>query len=168
MTYTKETIRRMSVAAKKRCTPEWSRKKSESMATKLDGEKLQALYASGHTQTEVANALGVSQKTVWGYMKRHGIPARAAAKRNQAGENNHAWKGEYASYKAKHQRMTTEFGQPKRCDHCGTVDARKSYDWATVTGRYDKPEDFRRLCRSCHRKMDNQTRAGVRRKGAAR
>jgi DNA-binding Lrp family transcriptional regulator len=51
------------------------------------------MYESGSTQTEIAEALGVSQKVVWRFMKNNGIKSRVAAKRDQRGEKNSCWKG---------------------------------------------------------------------------
>ena len=146
----------MSRSAKRRCTPEWREAKSKSMRTKLPLKKVKQLYASGLTQEEVGEKLGVSQKVIWKFMGRNGLTARIAAKRDQWGEKNHKWKGPNASYKAMHLRMTKRFGQPKRCETCGTTDKRRSYDWANLTGRYDDTTDYRRLCRSCHCKLDNR------------
>lgn len=56
-------------------------------------ETVRAMYDSGHTQTEIAEALGVSQKVVWRFMKNHGIKARVACKRDQRGNKNSYWKG---------------------------------------------------------------------------
>ena len=47
----------------------------------------------GMSQAEIAEAFGTTQKVVWLAMKKMGIPARVARKRNQLGENNTAWKG---------------------------------------------------------------------------
>jgi hypothetical protein len=113
-------------------------------------------YDSGMTQVEIATKHKTTQKVVWRAMKRFGIKARVAAKRDQWGENNHSWKGSDASYKAMHQRLTTRFGQPKRCEACGTTDKRKSYDWANQSGNYDDVTDYRRMCRSCHWKLDEK------------
>lgn len=88
-----ETRKKMSVAAKNRCTPEWRKKKSEMHATKLDLEEVKKLYHSGLSQQEVANELGVSQKVVWRFMKNNEISSRPAVKRNQTGPNNDSWKG---------------------------------------------------------------------------
>jgi len=119
-------------------------------------EELRRDYDSGMTQAEVANKWGTTQKVVWRAMRRWGIPARVAAKRDQWGEANHMWKGDDATYKAMHHRLTTRFGQPQRCDVCGTTDRRRSYDWANLTGKIEDLEDYRRMCRSCHRKYDGK------------
>ena len=118
--------------------------------------ELAADYAEGMTQTEIADKWGTTQKVVWLAMKKFGIKARTAAKRDQWGEKNHAWKGDDATYAAFHIRLTKRFGQPKRCEQCGTTDKRKSYDWANLTGNYSDIKDYRRLCRSCHWKLDQR------------
>ena len=56
-------------------------------------ETVREMYDSGHTQAEIAKALGVSQKVVWRFMKNHGIKARVARRRDQRGEKNSSWKG---------------------------------------------------------------------------
>jgi len=144
----------MSRAAKARCTPEWCKAKSEQYATKLSLAKVKMLYESGLTQTEIGMQLGVSQKVVWAFMKRNGIKARVAAKRNQLGENNSSWKGTRAGYEACHIRVKMARGHPSMCEECGTTDPGKQYDWANQTGNYHDIDDYRRLCRSCHWKLD--------------
>ena len=117
---------------------------------------LRAEYDSGKTQKEIAKKYNTSQKVVWLAMKRYGIAARAAAKRDQRGSKNSSWKGAAASYQAMHVRMQSHFGRPQRCDECGTTDKRKSYDWANISGNYSDMSDYRRLCRSCHWKLDGK------------
>lgn len=55
-----------------------------------------------------------------------------------------------------HSWLRTNFGTPNKCEHCGTTDKDKNYDWAnTKQHKYKRiREDFIRLCRSCHRKYD--------------
>jgi len=89
-------------------------------------------------------------------MRRLGIKARVAAKRNQTGELNTGWRGEKATLSNKHKRLYRVFGSPNKCDVCGTEDETKSYDWANLTGDYDNPADFKRMCRSCHWKYDKK------------
>lgn len=116
--------------------------------------RVKALYAKGHTQSEVATILGLTQKIIWRLMYRHSIPTRVAAKRDQRGEKNHMWKGGVASYTAFHSRMQALKGRPKKCEVCQTEDPSKHYDWANLTGKYDDPDDYKRMCRSCHWKHD--------------
>ncbi len=151
---TKATRQKMSAAAKRRCTPEWRKAKSDAYATPLPLDELTRLYRGGTTQNELAVHFGVTQKAVWGFMRRNKVKARKAAKRNQTGEANDSWKGDLAGYKAMHLRMTKRFGQPKRCDQCGTTDKRKAYSWASLTRKYHDMNDYRRMCRSCHARYD--------------
>ena len=120
-------------------------------------ERVRELYESGLTQDEVAALCGVSQRVVWRLMARHGIPARVAAKRNQRGAHNHMWRGDAAKYAALHLRVQATRGTPSLCDACGTTKA-KRFEWANISGRYEDPSDYRRLCCSCHHKMDGHVR----------
>lgn len=63
------------------------------------------LYELGHSQTEVAEALRLTQKVIWKLMLRHGLRTRPQIKRDQRGEKNAAWKGRHATYKALHVRV---------------------------------------------------------------
>jgi hypothetical protein len=51
------------------------------------------LYELGHTQEEVAEMLGTTQKVIYKRMKLLGYKPRVAVKRNQIGEKNDNWKG---------------------------------------------------------------------------
>ena len=114
------------------------------------------LYISGMTQVEVAEALGTTQKVIWTLMRNHNIPRRPQIKRDQTGPKNHMWKGDEASYSAFHLRVQTQRGRPRHCEVCGTTDQRRSYDWANLSGRFDDPSDYKRMCRSCHWKHDRK------------
>lgn len=119
---------------------------------------VRSLYGGGMTIREVAAEVGLSAKVVYRVMQNHGIQRRAAIKRNQRGRNNDSWRGGKAGYAAFHYRLRALRGRPKRCEVCGTSSPAKWYDWANLTGRYDDPSDFKRMCRSCHRTYDNQRR----------
>lgn len=116
---------------------------------------VQELYGTGRTQAEIAAELGVTQKIVWRLMRHHGIIARPAVVREHIrGEVHPHWKGAAASYKAFHLRLRALYGRPRYCQRCGTTDPRRKYDWANLTGRYDDPADYERMCRHCHRQYD--------------
>jgi hypothetical protein len=70
------------------------------------------------------------------------------------GEDNCNWKGAAASYSAMHKRVATRRGKAARCERCGSDDPGRWYDWANLTGRYDDPDDYEQMCRSCHRRFD--------------
>lgn len=119
-------------------------------------DQLRTDYEAGMSQLEIAQKYGSTQKVVFGAMRRFGIKSRVPAKRDQRREKNSSWKGDSVSYEAFHYRMDALKGKPKKCESCGTEDPRKSYDWANLTGKYNDPEDYRRLCRSCHWKLDKK------------
>ena len=119
-------------------------------------EQLEREYFAGLTQGEIAKRYNISQKVVWLAMKKLGIKARVACKRNQTGENNDSWKGSSAGYTAFHKRVQVLKGRPQKCEVCGTTDTLRGYDWANLTGRYDDPSDYKRMCRSCHCKFDER------------
>ncbi len=65
------------------------------------------------------------------------------------------WKGELASYAAKHHWVARWLGKPKFCEECKTTIA-KTYNWANISGKYKRDlKDWKRLCRKCHHKFDN-------------
>jgi hypothetical protein len=122
----------------------------------IDFETAKKLYEDGMTQCEVAEELETTQKVIWGLFKRNGYKCRRAIKRDQKGEKNSYWKGSDAGYAAFHRRMEAQKGRPKKCEVCGTDDKNKTYDWANLSGRYDDPNDYKRMCRSCHWKYDGK------------
>ncbi len=115
---------------------------------------MKKLYFSGMTQIEVAEEMGLTQKIVWRCLRDAGVKCRKAAKRNQYGINNNSWKGKDASYAAFHYRIYKLKGRPLYCEVCHTKDKSKHYDWASLSGKYDDPSDYKRMCRSCHWKYD--------------
>ena len=151
---TREIRRKMSRAARRRCTPEWRAAMSRDRRMPLDEQALVRYYRAGFTQDEVADLLGTTQKVVWRRLKLLGVTARLAIKRHQRGQANDSWKGSTAGYDAFHRRLEALFGRPQRCDRCKTANPQKWYDWANLSGRYDDPTDYQRMCRSCHRRYD--------------
>lgn len=125
----------------------------------LTEEAVRKLYGEGMTQAEIAVRLETTQRTVSVFMRRIGLAARPAAKRNQQGAANHMWTGTKASYIACHKRVYRMRGKPTLCEHCGVSDPDRMYHWANVSGNYPDPTDYIRLCASCHRKFDNAKRA---------
>ena len=49
-------------------------------------------------------------------------------------------------------------GCPRKCEVCNTTDKNKKYEWASLSGRYDNPDDYKRMCQSCHSKYDNMAK----------
>ena len=134
--------------------------KFERWPNQFPGERvpptLAQVYNSGISQKQVALHFGVSQSTVCRWMKKANLIARSSmALRDQWGDKNPRWKGLNADYATFHRRVEIKFGKPKRCDVCGTTDHNKLYDWANLTKNYHDLSDYKRMCRSCHRKYDN-------------
>lgn len=59
------------------------------------------------------------------------------------------------TYGSLHYKVRKIRGTPKECEECKTTTAKK-YDWANLTGKYYDPYDYKRLCVSCHNKLDNK------------
>ena len=116
--FSEETRRKMSESAKRRCSdPKWL-EHQHNRGTKLPLDTVKAMYEGGHTQAEIAEALGVSQKVVWRFMKNNGIETRVACKREQRGEKNSYWKGGIVKDDAGYVLIKTD-GHPraKSCGH---------------------------------------------------
>ena len=74
--------------------------------------------------------------------------------RDRHREKNPVWKGDMIGYQGAHDRINKERGKPSLCDECGTTDKDKRYEWANLSGDYQNIYDYKRLCDSCHSKLD--------------
>jgi hypothetical protein len=123
-------------------------------------ERVWELYhGQGMSQVEVATELGVTLKVIYRLMVNHGIPRRPQIKRNQRGERNSSWKGAQAGYQALHLRVEAARSAPQVCVACGSANPERRYEWANLTGAYEKIADYIRLCVPCHRRFDAHRRA---------
>ena len=57
-------------------------------------------------------------------------------------------------YLRQHKKVRDYRGSPKHCEVCETNSPHKWYEWANLTGDYDNPSDYKRMCRKCHRRYD--------------
>lgn len=83
-------------------------------------------------------------------------------KSNISGIKHYLWKGEKASYEAKHIWIRTHYGNATKCEKCDGKNA-KRFEWANISGKYLRNiKDYMQLCPSCHRLMDrgNKCRNG--------
>jgi len=80
--------------------------------------------------------------------------ARILGLTNQKSSRPYAEKEGSNPYAKLHARVRALRGSPHKCEICGEGDPRKHYDWANMTGDYENPEDYKRMCRPCHRKHD--------------
>lgn len=68
-------------------------------------------------------------------------------------ENSNNWKGDDATYQAKHNWIYEHYGHPNKCQKCGRTDL--SVEWANLSHTYQRDRrDWMPLCASCHRRMD--------------
>lgn len=59
-----------------------------------------------------------------------------------------------SEYRRVHYQVERERGKPKRCEHCKVSGKNIRFEWANLSGNYDDPYDYIRLCKPCHSKMD--------------
>ena len=62
-------------------------------------------------------------------------------------------------YFRQHARVRVKKGSPKFCEKCGENNPLKRYEWANLTGDYDNPDDYMRMCVLCHRGYDKARRS---------
>ena len=72
------------------------------------------------------------------------------------GVKNTLWKGDQASYSAKHHWIVRWRGRPKTCEHCGRTGLTGySIHWANISRKYKRIlSDYIRLCVPCHKLYD--------------
>ena len=91
-------------------------------------------------------------------LRGHTLSEETKTKLSKAHEGVRAynWKGEKASYVAKHTWIKRKLGSPNKCDLCLTTTA-KDYQWANKNHKYRRNlNDWIRLCIVCHRKYDKE------------
>lgn len=73
------------------------------------------------------------------------------------GKDNQGWKGEKTCYAGKHAWISRYKGSPDICECCGKSGLKgHQIHWANIDHKYSrKPDDYIRLCVSCHQKYDN-------------
>jgi transposase len=118
--------------------------------------QIETMYNAFMSQEEIAQQLGVYQNTISLFMKKNGIKARVAVKRDQRGEKNHTWTGDKVSYKGGHDRVRSARGAPKKCVKCSTIEGR--LEWASINKKYYDPNDYQAMCVPCHRRYDMNAR----------
>lgn len=85
-------------------------------------------------------------------------------KRVFEGKNN-IWKGELASYSAKHMWIRKHYGKASKCENKDCkyprynskgvlLEKPTKYHWANLTGKFRDIKDYKQLCHSCHKKLD--------------
>lgn len=77
-------------------------------------------------------------------------------KRGQtAGRNNVKWKGDNATYAAKHMWIRYHYGGANMCESDDCSRKSKNYHWSNVSGLYKRDrKDWQQLCVPCHKIYD--------------
>lgn len=71
------------------------------------------------------------------------------------GEKSVHWKGDEVGYHGIHKWIQLKKGIATTCEQCGKKGG--VIDWANLDHKYKrKVEDYRAMCRSCHRKFDHR------------
>jgi hypothetical protein len=78
--------------------------------------------------------------------------AQANLRRGSNGADNPAWKGDDVGYPGVHAWVRAHKEKTGTCSECG---ANGATEWANVDHQYRRDlDDYRELCRSCHRAYD--------------
>lgn len=125
----------------------------------LPKQEVERLYNLGLSVHSIGKTLGVCGETIHRFMQRCGMKLRRPGELGHYWkEDHHNWKGDKAGYLALHHRVMRLKGKPKSCEVCGTTDPSKTYEWANLSGKYELIEDYKRMCRKCHRGYDKARR----------
>lgn len=57
-------------------------------------------------------------------------------------------------YARNHARVRAAKGTPRECEVCGMREYNEWYEWANLSGDYENIDDYKRMCRKCHRAHD--------------
>jgi hypothetical protein len=68
------------------------------------------------------------------------------------------WAGDSVTYDGAHIRVRKARGSADHCEHCGSSDPARQYDWASISGNYTDIMDYKPLCRMCHAQFDREER----------
>lgn len=76
-----------------------------------------------------------------------------------SGKESPHWKGNGASYSAKHMYIRKFFGSADMCEKCGAKEKpegkKQWFEWSNISGEYKRIRgDWQKLCVPCHRKQD--------------
>ena len=117
---------------------------------------LKSKYCS--TECSRFNTCFVKGHIPWSKGKKgmHFSPESEFKKGQTANDKNVNWKGSKVGYFALHNWVSRKFGKPCKCEDCGSNDKNKIYQWANISNNYLRDRsDWKRLCISCHKKLDS-------------
>lgn len=87
---------------------------------------------------------------------RYGEPLHKPRHGGPSGPASPSWKGEAATYRAKHHRVYTVRGRAadQRCIWIAQGDCKGRMEWASQTGNLDDIDDFAPMCSRHHKLLD--------------
>ena len=107
------------------------------------------------TVRQIAKENNVSPNTVMARLWKFDIRIKSKSEQKK-GQKNLLWKGNDVGYTGLHQWVTRNKTKSEFCEHC---QIKKSYDLANISGKYKRDiNDFKWLCRKCHREYDGRKR----------
>jgi hypothetical protein len=118
--------------------------------TDADKERIRNEYSLFKKQgrlEDLAKSLGRTKQFICRQAKVMGLTGNK-------GPHLYARKEDANPYSRYHANVRSIKGCPHKCEVCGEDSPRKWYEWANLTGNYDDPNDYKRMCRVCHRKHD--------------
>lgn len=166
---TEEIRSKMRESSRKRWQDQSQRDKvAQQRTVRLPITEIVELYLSGLSTRQIAQRFGVRHDTIHRRLRDAGIVLRQKGTCGHKWDDEHyRWKGDDAGYAAFHTRLNRRKGKPKRCEICGSTDPKRIYDWANLTGKYADINDYKRMCRDCHRKFYSKRNKNDKRDNAA-
>lgn len=142
----------------KKATPETRAKMSAAMkghtVSLEQREKIRASLTGRKRPPEVIAKVSASLKGR-PLSAEHRASISAANAGRFKGDEHHAWKGDEVSYWGLHSWLKKNFPKTGVCDDCGVVAGSRAHDYASVGHTYTRDRnDWRELCRKCHKKLD--------------
>ncbi len=121
---------------------------------KLPKETLEKYYKGRQNYLISEKTKKKISQTLMGH--KHSKEAKKLMSLSKQNEKHPLWKGEQASYTAKHIWIRRHYGKAQMCQNldCECKNP-KRFDWANLSGKYLREiKDYIQLCVSCHKKAD--------------
>lgn len=75
--------------------------------------------------------------------------------KRKVGKDSHRWMGNKVGYHGIHKWINNLLGKAKKCSNKKCLGRSNIFEWCNISGKYRRHiSDWKQLCRSCHRKLD--------------
>lgn len=116
-------------------------------------------YCSNKCRPAWNKGLDKSDERVAKYLK--GSEATRFSTQRSSGENSPAWRGDEASYSAKHIWVRNHYGPASKCENTNCEHKSVTFQWANISGSYKRDrDDWQQLCVPCHKGNDIKALGG--------